>query len=169
MLSKKETKDEIFWKILKAALSLDSKKGYMKWTIAELSRSCKIPRPSIYYYFGKEKKEILLSAVRILGEECFGLSSSRLQLWKNGKMYESARASRGFLQEHHELISFYFSQRNKEHEVGKALRELEKKYHEKFIRFLPSASRAEQERTAALLFGMVFMPGISDQVFESSL
>jgi AcrR family transcriptional regulator len=157
---KKETKDEIFWKILKAALSLDSRKGHLKWTIAELSRSCRVPRPSIYYYFGIEKKAILLSAVRILGEECFGLSPRRMELWRNGQMYESVKESRQFLQEHHELIGFYFSQRYKDHEVGEALRQLEEKYHQKFKRFFSGETEEKRQRTAALLFGMVFMPGL---------
>lgn len=165
-LGNRETKDQIFWKILKAAMSLDSKKGYLKWTIAELSRKCRVPRPSIYYYFGKEKKEILLSAVRILGEECFGLSPSRLALWKSGKSFESVRLSRQFLQEHHELIAFYFSQRDKDHDVGNALRELERKYHEKFKLYMPSKNLKEQEKMAALLFGMVFMPGLNDEILK---
>lgn len=162
----KATKDEIFWKILKAALSLDSKKGYLKWTIADLSRACHVPRPSIYYYFGKSKKDILLSAVHILGEECFGLSPQRVQLWNEGKMLDSVARSRDFLQEHHELIAFYFSQRAKEHEVGEALRHLEKKYHEKFKLFFASKQSSGQQQAAALLFGLVFMPGLTQQAFE---
>lgn len=167
--SMKPSKDEIFWKILRCALSLDSKKGYLRWTIAELSRQCRIPRPTIYYYFGKSKKDILLSAVKILGEECFGLTQRRLELWQDGQGLSSVRESRKFLQDHPELTSFYFSQRHKSHEIGEAIRSLEKKYLEKFSRFFDDASSSQADRIAAFCFGMVFTPGLRNEAFDSNL
>lgn len=162
-----QTKDEIYWKVLKAAMALDFKRGHCRWTIAELSRASGVSRPLIYYYFGKSREDILLASVKVLGEECFGLSDRRITLWKNGDFKKSVKESRKFIQEHQDLAAFYFAQRAKPHFVGEALRELERKYEQKLKAFFKNASESEIHTKIALLFGCVFAPSISETALDS--
>ncbi len=150
-------------------MALDFKRGHQKWTMAELSRVSGVKRPLIYYYFGKSRVEILLAAVKVLGEDCFGLSDRRVEMWKRGEMDQSIRESRKFLQDQKELAGFYFLHRAKDNAVGEALRLLERKYREKFCRYFPSLNKNQQEQLAAFFFGLVFIPDLSDEALESCL
>jgi len=161
------SKDEIYWKVLRAAMSLDFKKGHCRWTIAGLSRVSGVSRPLIYYYFGKNREDILLAAVKVIGEECFGLSPKRMKLWKEGDLCDSVRQSRAFVQDHQDLAAFYFAQRSKPHFVGIALRELEAQYAKKLKNFFRTQEDADIQRKLALFFGLVFAPGISDEAIAS--
>lgn len=162
-------KDQIYWKVLKAAMVLDYKKGHQKWTMSELARASGVKRPLIYYYFGKSRIDILLAAVKVLGEDCFGLSEERLALWKSGRMNESVKRSRALMQEHKDLAGFYFLHRAKENPVGNALRQLEKNYYQKIKRFFPTISREQQEQLGAFFFGLVFAPALSDSALDQCL
>jgi AcrR family transcriptional regulator len=162
-------KDQIYWKVLKAAMVLDYKRGHQKWTMSELARTSGVKRPLIYYYFGKSRMDILLAAVKVLGEDCFGLSEQRLTLWKSGRMNESVKRSRSLMQEHKDLAGFYFLHRAKENPVGDALRRLEKSYDQKIKRFFPTLSREQQEQIGAFFFGLVFAPALSDSALDECL
>jgi len=168
-VSVKIEKDQIYWKVLKTAMALDFKRGHQKWTMAELSRVSGIKRPLIYYYFGKLRNEILLAGVKVLGEECFGLSDRRLQLWQNKEMSTSIRESRQFMLEHPELAGFYFLHRLKQTPIGEAIKSLESKYCQKFQRFFPHLNSDQQEQMSAFFFGLVFTPNLSEAALESCL
>jgi AcrR family transcriptional regulator len=162
-------KDEIYWKVLKAAMVLDYKRGHQKWTMAELARQSGVKRPLIYYYFGKSRLDILLAAVKVLGEECFGLSNGRIELWRTGRVNESVKASRAVVQEHKDLAGFYFLHRAKDNPVGDALRHLEKKYAQKIEKFFPTLSKSQQQQLGAFFFGLVFAPDLSNEALGECL
>ncbi len=168
-VSVKIEKDQIYLKVLQAAMSLDFKRGHQKWTMAELSRTSGIKRPLIYYYFGKSRAEILLAGVKVLGEECFGLSDRRLKLWENREIEMSIRESRSFIQQHPELSGFYFLHRLRDSPLGAALRELERKYLLKFQRFFPHLEIHQREQMGAFFFGLVFTPQLSENSLQSCL
>jgi len=168
-VSVKIEKDQIYWKVLKTVMSLDFKRGHQKWTMAELSRVSGIKRPLIYYYFGKSRIEILLAGVKVLGEECFGLSDRRMRLWQNREMATSIRESRQFMHDHPELAGFYFLHRRKFTPIGNAIQDLESKYCKKFQRFFPKLSSDQQEQMSAFFFGLVFTPNISELALEGCL
>lgn len=165
-MAQSSAKDEIYWKVLGAAMALDFKRGHQKWTIAELARVSGIKRPLIYYYFGKSRLDILLAAVRVIGEEFFGLSDRRLQMWKAQEIHQSIRQSRSFLHSHKDLIGFYFLHRARENPIGDAIRVLEKKHRDKIARFFPGLSKSQQEQIGAFFFGLVFVPSLSEEAIE---
>ena len=91
-------KDESYWIILSSAMDLDVKKGHLKWTMSDLSRKSKITRSLIYYYFGREKAEILEEAVKLIGHELAGLNEERLEMWKRGEFLDSLLAAREIIE-----------------------------------------------------------------------
>jgi len=157
------TKDETYWKVLRSAIDLDFRKGHLKWTISDLSRSSKITRSLIYYYFGRSREQILYDAVRYVGEELFGFTEMRLALWQEGKLEESIQSSRQTIKEHPALLAFYFSHRFRETPLGEEIRKLERRYFQKMKRFFPKANSMEHELLNALIIGLTLTPGLAPE------
>jgi AcrR family transcriptional regulator len=159
-------KDETYWNILDAALRLDFKKGHLRWTLTELSRATSVPRTSIYYYFGKSKEEILVSALKILGEEIFGLSPDRRLLWEQGAIDESIFRSREITEKSPHILAFYFAHRRDENAVGTTLRKLEAQHREKLRPFIKNASDEKLDALVSLLMGLVAGPRMSKKAIK---
>ena len=156
-------KDEVFWKILNAAIELDFKRGHLRWSISDLSRSADVTRSLIYYYFGKSKNDILVAAVQVIGDFLFGLSGSKLELWRRGETYMAVSESRRTVQEHPALAGFYLAHRFQNSEISSALQELEEKYLAKLKAFYPTAGEQAIISLFAVFFGLVFTPGVTEE------
>lgn len=151
-------KDETYWRILNAALRLDFKRGHLRWTITELSRTTKVARSLIYYYFGKSKNAILVAALQLIGEDLFGLNQERIGLWNEGKIEESILRSRSAVRANPHIVAFYFAHRADESPIGEKLRELEVSYRKKLEKMLPEKSEEEIKSITALNLGRVICP-----------
>ncbi len=159
-------RDETFWKILNAALELDFKKGYLKWTMSELSRKSGITRSLIYYHFGRSKISILEEAVRVIGEEFIGTSPTRLELWKQGDIAGSLKSARQIYRNSPFLCQFYLNHRERPTEVGESLRKLETSYLKKLKTFFPRANETDIHTLFAIVFGVTFAPFVEDAVID---
>ncbi len=95
-------------RILDAVVRLEVIKGHLRWKMADLSRLSGVQRTLIYYYFGKSKEAILNEAMKTIGDEFFGLSQERLEMWKQGRIKESILKSRESFKQapHVPLFSF---------------------------------------------------------------
>lgn len=164
-----KSKEEIFWIVFDSVLKLDVVMGHYAWTISSLSRSSKISRPLIYYYFGNSKENILKTAVKFLGEEYFGLSEERLCLWEQRNILESILRSRRLCQRSPHALYFYFNRRNLNSEIGEQLRSYEQKHREKLIDYFPKKNQAHIEALSAVLLGLVVAPSLSDEALKTSL
>lgn len=156
------TKEAIYVQVLSAAIELDFKKGHQKWTMSDLSRASKIGRSLIYYYFGKSRESLLLDAVKMIGEDLFGLSPSRLELWKQGRMIDSILISKKFAEQGLHLGAFYLAHRYKDSVVGKAIRDLENRQARKLQQFYPRRSEDDLRMFLAFFMGIVFAPETSE-------
>lgn len=156
-------KDEVYQAVLRAALELDSKRGHLKWTISDLSRKSETTRSLIYYYFGPNKEAILIEAVRLIGEELFGLSRSRLAMWRSGKIAESIWASRMMLEQQPMLHAFFIHHRTLDTFVGVQIREFEKKHIQKVKYFFPNLSDQERKIITGLMTGLVFTQDLDQE------
>ncbi|MCO5144432.1 MAG: TetR/AcrR family transcriptional regulator [Oligoflexia bacterium] len=162
MVYREINKDETFWSVLNSAIELDFLRGHQRWTLSELSRNSKVTRSLIYYYFGKSKEEMLLEAVKLIGEEFFGLKNTRLAMWGEGKVAESVLLSRKLLEKSPCMGSFYMVHRTANSPIGEALRKLEEDYKAKISKFLSGKSSVEYEAIFALFLGLVLTPRLSD-------
>jgi len=166
---KASSKDEVFWKILNTAILLDFRKGHQQWTLSELSRSSGITRSLIYYYFGKSRAEILEEAVKVLGEEFFGLTPEKLTLWAKGKISDSVLLTRKAMESSPPLGAFYFVHRTRSTTIGASIRRLENQYFKKISQFFPDLSDDQVKAIFGLLFGLVFAPDLSDEAIHQAV
>jgi len=163
------SKDETFWSVLNSAIELDFKRGHLRWTMSELSRMSKVTRSLIYYYFGKSKEAILLEAVKLIGEEFFGLTTNRVEMWKAGQISESVLQTRRLLEKCPHMGTFYMVHREEETDIGASLRQLELEYKQKLKRFFPQASDPSLEALFGLFMGLVITPRLSDEAVRKAV
>lgn len=163
---KGKQKDEAFWDVLNAALELDFRKGHLKWTMSELSRKAGITRSLIYYHFGQSKPGILVEAVKLVSSELLGTSRSRLDMWSQGKWYESIHRSRQVTASAPHLAQFYLMHRDRPTEIGQMLQDMEKTYLKKLRTIFPQLSDVQIRAVFTLFFGVVFCPLVDQAVIE---
>lgn len=156
-----EAKTRIYWQVLNAALDLDFQKGHLKWTMSHLSRKSGVTRSLIYYYFGKSKQDILIAAVRLVGEELFGLNPEKLRLWESGQVTQAILTTRGLMERSPHLSSFYLQHRPRPNPVGQEIRGLESRHLAKLGRFFPKARKEDLQALFAVFFGLASAPELS--------
>jgi hypothetical protein len=154
-------KDEKYWAVLNAAVSLDIRFGHQKWAMTQLSRQSKVSRTLIYYYFGKSKLGILREAVNLFGAEFAGETPERLAMWKEGRIAESILKSRALLGLIPPLIPFYLLNRELDNELGDAIRLKEKFFKTKLLSFFPHLTADQVNGFFAGFWGAVFAPGLT--------
>lgn len=155
-------KDNTYWKVVNSAIELELSKGHLRWTLSDLSRKSKVTRSLIYYYFGRSKLNILLEAVRIIGEEFIGLSQQRLKLWDNGEYKKSLEQARLFYEQKPHLCLFYLTHRFKKNEIGSALQAIEKSFKKKIKSKVPNANSPQINALFAVYFGIAFAPEVTE-------
>lgn len=163
------SKDETFWSVLNSAIELDFKRGHLRWTMSELSRMSKVTRSLIYYYFGKSKEAILLEAVKLIGEEFFGLNATRIDLWQKGQIADSVLQTRRLMEKCPHMGTFYMVHREEQTDIGASLRQLETEYKQKLKRFFAQAPDPALEATFGLFMGLVITPGLSDEAIRTAV
>jgi AcrR family transcriptional regulator len=154
----KPTKEQVFREVVAAAIALDLKAGHLKWSMAELARTSGISRPLVYYYFGKSKRAILVEATKLFGGELAGFTDEKTNHWEAGRIDLALMESRRLLGEIHGLTAWYFLQRDRETEVGAAIREIEKRHLAKIRKYLPELDEGSVTAIFALFFGVSFSP-----------
>lgn len=163
------TKDDTFWKVLNNAIVLDFRRGHLRWSMSELSRSSGITRSLIYYYFGKSKEEILREAVKLVGEELFGLNANRMAMWEQGNIGQSILATRELMLKSPQVMAFYVVHRTAQGEIGEAIRTLEREYLAKISKYFSGADKASVEALYGLFLGLVLAPTMSDVAVETAI
>lgn len=167
--SVQRSKEEIFWAVFEAVIHLEVTKGAGRWKVTDVARFSKISRPLIYYYFGKSKEQILLTAVDFLGEEYFGLSEARMKMWDRGELVETILMSRRLCQSAPHGLVFYMTRRNFQNEIGERLREFEKRFRAKLSTFFPALKPAGKDGMAGVIFGLVTFPDLTEDGVRKSI
>lgn len=158
--------DELYVKVLDEVLRLEVFKGHQKWTVAQLARGSGVKRPLIYYYFGKSKMMIIQTAIRMLGEEFFGLSSERMKLWNDGDILSSITRTRELLEKAPHVRVFYFHWRHRESPIQEELIEIERKYIRKLQNSQTKLLKPQAEAVFAVLFGLCQTPSLARESLE---
>ena len=164
-----KSKDENYWAIFEAVIRLDFQKGPMAWKISDVARVSKVSRTLIYYYFGNSKDHIMQTAIDFLGEEYFGLSDARKSLWQEGKLLDSLLDTRKMCQRAPFVHFFYMTRRHIDSPIGEKLREFEVRFRQKISQFFPKSEQDEIEALAAVLFGLVASPGVTESGVRAAL
>lgn len=133
-------------------LRLDVKAGHLKWKVTDLSRQSKTSRSRVYEILGSSKKSMLLTALKFVLEDIYGLSDERMKM-PQGK-WEGILHSRQSVMQFPELLSFYFRQREKKDEAGSLI----KTYEEKYLQLVAEQTGVTDPQ--ALLFLRTIIHGI---------
>lgn len=157
-----EPKEKNYWLVLDAVIRLEVTKGHLLWKITELSRLSGVGRPLIYYYFGNSKEEIVQTALKIIGDEFFGLSEERVEMWRSGKVAESIIKTRELILKAPYVAVFFFHWRHQSGEIAAHLKSLEDRYREKIKSLRPEFSDQEVEILFATLFGLILFPDLKE-------
>jgi len=158
---KDNSKDQQYWRVLDAVIRLEVTRGHLKWKLTEVSRLSGVGRPLIYYYFGKSKPEIIRTALKVIGDEFFGLSPERLKLWQSGRIAESIQRTRELMTKAPHVMEFYFHWRHQKGEIGDHFRTMERRYRKKLQELMPDYGEPEREALFAGLFGFSLLQDIS--------
>lgn len=164
---KSTKKDAIFWKILDSAIKLEIKKGAGKWSLSELSRVSKVNRPLIYYYFGKDKNQIMISAVRILGELLFGVDPQRKTHWAEGNIAASIEMTCGEIREAPHIILFYLQQRQPGSLYEKEIIALEKKFYQRIKSYSPKVKDETLRAIYSMVIGCIALNDLTHESIEA--
>lgn len=161
------SKDEMYLRIFETVVDLEYKKGHLNWSVTMLAQKSGVSRTLIYYYFGKKKENIILGAIRYLGEDLIGVTPRRLEYWKKGQIEGTLMESRRTLARLPGLIPLYYRLRTTHTQFGKSIRDLETKQKAKFSEQLPQLKNEEVEAFFALMMGLAFAPDISPDAVKS--
>lgn len=162
MSENKHSKEDVYKAVFNAAVELDIQKGHLQWTYTLLAKRSGISRTLIYYYFGKEKINILKEACLLFGEELAGIGDERMQAWKNGRIDIGLNKTRTLFKDYPYLVPFYFLYRTKDNEIGEFIQRFESKGYKKRKHFFPELSDQDLRIMFSFHFGLALFPNIQD-------
>lgn len=159
-------KDQNFLSILNAVLRLEVTKGHLKWKMSDVSRASGVQRTLIYYYFGKSKQQILDTAIKFIGDDFFGLSEERIDMWKSGKAWESVAISRELHTRAPHVAEFYFHWRHSSSPIAENLEGFEKRYLALLKKRYPALKPPQLKAILAVFFGLILTPGVDQETMQ---
>ena len=137
----------------------DALKGHLRWKVTDLSRAAGVSRSRIYELLGRNKKEILINALRLLIDDLYGRTPERQELHKSIGRFAGVMRSRKIVLEFPELVTFSYLNRARRDEIGMMLRKAEEDYME----LLSNQTGVSDQRK--LLFMRTMIHGISQAPF----
>lgn len=159
-------KNDTFWLVLNCAITLDFERGHQRWTISDLSRKSRVTRSLIYYYLGKSRSQILIEAIKLIGNEIFGFHEREQNMWREGKITESIIAASEIINKYPHLGAFYFTHRLRSSEIGRLIQSMEKEYLNKLRIFFPDAEQGHLMALFAMFVGFTLIPNIKQESMQ---
>lgn len=148
------SKDDKYWAILNSCIQLEISHGHLLWKLSDLHRKSKVSRTLIYYYFGKNKKNIVLEACHYFGRILSGTDEKLMKLYEQNNMTEAMFVNKEMLLKLPSLIPFYFLYRNSKNEIGEIIRDYELRGIKKRKHFFPKLNETELRVLFSLQMGL---------------
>jgi len=127
------TKDEKYIKLSYIILSQDIQKGHLGWNVSSIAKESGFSRGWIYKYLGKDKKNILYTALKIFIDDLFYLTVSKQELLKDIGLEEAFIEAKKVTVKYPELYLFYQKYGCQNSEIGEYIRKRERKYIEDIL------------------------------------
>lgn len=134
-------KDKIYLNILRTVLRLEIQKGHLKWSLSEVSKISGVTRSLIYYYFGKNKHEIMQEATSYLGKEIFSLDMSPTSALP---INERLKILTEVLRDNPYLFLHFYINKCKDNETGENIRSIEDRFLVKLKGEFPNLSEEQR-------------------------
>ena len=163
-----KSKENDIERIMEAVIELEMTKGHLKWRMSELARTSGITRSLLYYYFGKNTKNILTEAVNYYCAAFFQFRLDRAEKIRRGEIVELISVARNRLRKTPYLLQFYAKHRLESTDVSPLFQKAEKHYFENLRESLPVRWRPLARVLWALVFGLAVQPSLSDEELKSA-
>lgn len=164
-----EQKEKIFWSVYHNVICLELEKGHLNWNYSQLARASNVNRTSLYFYFGKDKKDLLRAAIVHFCDQIAGGIEENQTYWKQGEIAKALMRTRFVLQTYSEIIPYYYYYKNKDNEWGELLREFDRNVLELRMNFFPHLTKDEILFLRALQMGLVLSPELTMKALEKGL
>lgn len=164
----KNTSDKTRFNIICTVFDLEVSKGHLKWSVSQISRSCKVSRTLVYYHFGKTKKEILLNCLDDLTRQLYGLSEDRRD-FKKTSLIDSLKACHDLYAKVPSYSVFCQKWARKPSIYRDQYLEIQKMYDEKLHFNFPRSTRAQRISLRALFYGLVAAPSFDREYISEAI
>ena len=155
-----KTKEERIFQTATCILALEISKGHLKWKVTDLVRKSNMSRTLVYRYFGSNKKDILLFAIRAFNKRFWGVDEESLQ-YGQVPFPEKVKRARAFLMKYPEAVQFYSKWRSKDSFLKEEFINIEKKFESALKEGFPNLDEDDLRFAHACISGMVISPFIS--------
>lgn len=134
----KKSKDEVYFAVCNTVLRMEIAKGHLKWTVSDISRFSGITRSLIYYYFDKDKEQILEESYKYMVNLFFSTNPSEA-IGIRARMKKVLSD----LQHMPYMFVHYFLEKNKDSKLGKIIKKGEEDLIDYLHRTNPEYSRED--------------------------
>ena len=167
-MDKSKSKEDYIENIMEAVIELEMTKGHLKWRMSDLSRLSGVTRSLLYYYFGKNKKNIFKESVNFYIGKFLDFRVDRAEKIRKGEIVELISLARTRLRKNPYFLQFYAKHRLEETEVSALFQKAENQYFENLRETLPARWRSLARILWALVFGLAVQPSLSEEELKSA-
>lgn len=147
--------------IMASVIELEMRRGSLRWSITELSRKSGVTRSLIYYYFGNDKKALLVQAVEHYVSLFFGFRLERAEKIKKGEFSDLIAVARKRIQKQPTFLQFYAKHRVERTDLSGIFDRAEKEYLKNLENSLPAQKKHWARMIWALVFGLALQPHVT--------
>lgn len=166
--TRQDSKEFYIERIMEAVIELEMTKGHLKWRMSDLARVSRVTRSLLYYYFGKDTREILHQAVTYYIMVFLEFRVERMEKIKRGEVLDLIAVARKRLRKNPYFLQFYAKHRLEETDVSPLFRKAEKHYYENLKETLSPKWRSLARILWALIFGLAVQPSVSDDDLKAA-
>lgn len=156
----KKPKSEVF-EIANCIFQLEQSRGHLKWKISDVARSSGVQRSAIYYYFGKNKQQILDSSIELLAASFYGVHGA-VEVGGKPNLIKSIQRSREVVLNNPSILSFNFKWRSKKSEIRNRLIEHENGFRKRLAKQYSQLDPSQIEALHAIYHGASTSPFLTE-------
>ena len=153
----KISKEEKVFNIALSVFELEEEKGHLNWKITELVEKTEVSRSLIYRYFGGNKEEILLEAVKAFVSKFYGLGPEA----SGDSFLQKVQNARKLMEEYPQAAVFYLRWRDSDTFIKDELIKTENDYQKMLGESFPHLGPIQIKALHSLLHGFVTAPFVN--------
>lgn len=155
----KLSKEEKVFNIALTIFELEDEKGHLNWKITEVVERAGISRSLVYRYFGGNKKEVLLEAVKAFIFRFYGFDNED----ENSTFMDRLQGARKLMEDYPQAAMFYLKWRNSDSFVRDEFVKTEIKYQALLEEGNPNLTDSEILAFHTCLHGFVTAPFLESE------
>ena len=157
-----QSKADIHHKILASVTKLEVNKGHLIWTISQVASDSGISRTLIYYYYGKEKEQLLNEAMKYMVQTVFNLEGLEPILPK-----DRIKLVLEQLKEMPYLLVLFYLNRRKDNEIGRIIKNAEESLYLLLKKLSPELTKESFMMIYLLELGCALHGDVDNQLINN--